>query len=277
MRFHATTKRVFVRQSWLNDMLICTERARLAKVMPNMRVGSDVTLMGTAVHYAIEQAINTEMQGHDADAMTQVAVEKFTELQATERWKETNIDPEKYEVFIQSMCKSWHDDIAPTLTFGGKVEYQFAYPLGVEVQGWSVWCEGTIDYVDPNGVVYDWKTANRPYNARDKQSTAVQPTVYAGAVAAMGWSEYPVDFRYGVMLRQEKPKSQILKVTRTESHLRWLRHAVRPLIEMSIAIGEDKLWVMNDTGALCSERWCPYWSVCKGAFLSPVDLFVPEQ
>lgn len=276
MRFHSSTKRVFVRQSWLNDMMLCPERARLGKVMPNMRTGSDATLMGTAVHYAIERGITDEMQGHDPDSLSEIALTKFADLQATETWKETNIDPQKYDAYIESMVTAWHDEIAPTLVFGGKVEYQFAYPLGIEVQGWSVWCEGTIDYVDPNGVVYDWKTANRSYNARDKQSTAIQPTVYAGAVASMGWSEWPVDFKYGVMLRQEKPKSQIVAVSRNESHMRWLRHAVRPLLEMAMAVGEDKVWVLNDTSALCSERWCSYWSVCKGAFLSPVDMSVPD-
>jgi len=277
MRFHHDSKRVFVRQSWLNDMLICAERSRLAKVMPNMRTGSDATLMGTAVHYAIEEAIGCELEGRDAQWMAEVANTKFVELQETETWKETNINPEKYDVYINSMCQAWHDEIAPTVTYGGHVEHKFSYPLNCEVQGWAVWCEGTIDYIDPNGVVYDWKTANRTYFGKDKQSNAVQPTVYAGAVVALGMSDYPVDFRYGIMLRQEKPKAQILKVTRTESHLRWLRHAVLPLLEMAMTIGEDKQWMMNDTSALCSERWCSHWSVCKGAFLSPLEMSVPEQ
>ncbi len=273
MRFHKSSGRVFVRQSWLNDMVLCPERARLGITMPNMRSGSDATLMGTAVHYAIECAIDAS-GNMAADEMVKIGVDKFHALQLLEKWKETNIDPEKYEVYIDSMCNAWLEGIAPELEFGGRVEYQFAYPLGIEVGEWSVWCEGTIDYIDPNGVVYDWKTASRAYNAKEKQSTAVQPTVYAGAVNAMGWSDFPVDFRYGIMIRQEKPKSQIVRIERNESHMRWLRHAVRPAIGMALHVGVDKPWIMNDTSALCSERWCSYWSVCKGAFLTDADLAV---
>jgi len=275
VRFHKSSGRVFVRQSWLNDMVLCPERARLGATLPQMRSGSDATLMGTAVHHAIEQVL--ECDGTMAlEEMITAGVDKFHYLQVMEQWKETNIDPTKYEVYIASMCEAWLNEIAPTLEFGGRTEYQFAYPLGIEVGEWAVWCEGTMDYVDPKGVVYDWKTASRSYNAKEKQSTAVQPTVYAGAVNAMGWSDFPVEFRYGIMIRQEKPKSQIVRIERNESHMRWLRHAVRPAIGMALHVGTDKPWIMNDTSALCSERWCSYWSVCKGAFLTDADLSVPN-
>ncbi len=274
MRFHNATKRVFIRQSWLGDVVMCPERARLGATMPNMRSGSDATIMGTAVHYAIERVLGDS--SIERDAMTEIALGKFADLQATESWKVTNINPDKYGTYIESMCTSWHNEIAPTVEFGGQVEYKFAYPLGIEVNGWSVWCEGTMDYVDPNGVVYDWKTASRAYNAREKQATAIQPTVYAGAVVSAGWTDFPVDFRYGVMVRNEKPKSQIVYVMRTEAHMRWLRHTVRPLIQMALTIGEDNNWMMNDTGHLCNERWCSYWSVCKGAFVSDPDMQVPD-
>ena len=275
MRFHSPTGRVFVRQSWLGDVMLCPERARLGQQMPNMRGGSDATIMGTAVHHAIERTLE-EHHDIDADFMTEIALNKFSDLRTTEVWKETNIDPNKYEVFIGSMCESFLNDIYPTVERGGRTEYQFAYPLGLEVDGWAVWCEGTMDYVDPNGVVYDWKTASRAYNAREKQSTAIQPTVYAGAVVALGWSEFPVDFRYGVMIRQEKPRGQVVHVHRNESHLRWLKHTVKPLITNALKTGADNHWIMNDTHNLCSERWCSFWSVCKGAFCSPDDLAIVD-
>lgn len=274
MRFHQPSGRVFVRQSWLGDVVMCPERARLGEILPTMRSGSDATIMGTAVHYAIERVLD-EYVNVDVDFMSEIALNKFSDLQNTEVWKKTNIDESKYEVYIQSMCQSWLTDIEPTVERGGHTEYKFAYPLGIEVQGWDVWCEGTIDYIDPNGVVYDWKTASRAYNARDKQANAVQPTVYAGAVTALGWSEFPVDFRYGVMIRQEKPKGQVVRIQRDEAHLRWLRHTIKPIINSAITIGKDNNWLMNDTHNLCSERWCSYWSVCKGAFISEAQLVVP--
>ena len=45
--------KVWVRQSWLNDVMICPERARLGVVMPEWRMGSDATHIGTAVHLSL--------------------------------------------------------------------------------------------------------------------------------------------------------------------------------------------------------------------------------
>ena len=262
---------MFVRQSWLNDLLLCPQRARLGIVRKDMRAGSDATIMGTAVHHAIEEAIKAG--GGNAESMTDDALGMFRTLQQSESWRETNIDPDKYEAYISSMCQAWHDTIMPEVEMGGDVEKSFAFPMGVHVKDWDVWCEGTMDYISPSGVVWDWKTAKRAYNARDKQSKAVQPTVYAAAAIKMGMaSEWPVDFRYGVMLRQEKPKAQILSVHRNESHYNWLRHNVSPAVQYAIAVGMESDWIMNDESVLCSENWCSYWSICKGAFCSPADL-----
>ena len=59
MKLDTVNKRIYVRQSWLNDVLMCPERARLAHKNPHMRMASDATIIGTAVHHAIEVFINT--------------------------------------------------------------------------------------------------------------------------------------------------------------------------------------------------------------------------
>jgi hypothetical protein len=277
MRFDTTSQRVFVRQSWLNDLLLCPQRARLGIKMPQMRTGSDATIMGTALHHAIETslALGGELP---LDELVTTAVDKFHYLQVTETWKETNIDPDKYEVYIQSMCEAWHNDIRPMVEMGGMIEKSFAFPLGITVNDWGVWCEGTMDYITPSGQIWDWKTASRAYNARDKQAKALQPTVYAAAAVANGFSpEFPVDFSYGIMLRNEKPKAQIVDVRREETHYEWLKHIVKPAVQYATNVGFNEDWVMNDDNNLCSERWCSFWSVCKGAFHTSADLMAVDK
>jgi len=242
-----------------------------------MRTGSDATIMGTALHHAIETSLkdNGELA---LDDMTGVALDKFKYLQENENWKQTNIDPDKYEVYIQSMCEAWHTGIRPNVETGGMIEKSFAFPLGFQVKDWDVWCEGTMDYISPSGTIWDWKTAARSYNARDKQSKALQPTVYsAGAVMTGLVQGYPVDFSYGIMLRQEKPKSQIVDVHRNESHYEWLKHIVKPAVQYSVNVGIDNDWIMNDDNNLCSEKWCSYWSICKGAFHTNADLYPVDK
>jgi len=273
VRFSDNEGRVYVRQSYLNDLILCPERARLGVVRKDMRVGSDATIMGTAVHSAIELVLGA---GVNRDDMVAHGLEKFAELRETTQWRETNIDPDKYEVFIDSMCGSWYDEIMPEVEFGGHIEMPFKFPLGMTVGNWAVWCEGTMDYVDPNGVVWDWKTASRSYNALEKQRTSIQATVYSSAIVELGMKEdFPVTFRYGVMIRQAKPRAQIVTVHRTNSHYRWLQHSVSPAIQSSILIGEDNRWMTNDSHHLCSERWCSFWSICKGAYMSPSDMSLP--
>lgn len=272
MRFDRSTGRVFVRQSWLNDMVLCPERARLGIVNPHMRSSTDATIMGTAVHLGIETILSTE--GTTPDDVKSVALQEFARLQGSP-YKQTNIKAEHYENYIVSMVDAFCGEILPTVQLGGWTEHKFCYPLGITVNDWAVWCEGTMDYVQPDGTVWDWKTSSRPYNAREKQSTSIQSTVYAGAVVHAEYADFPVRFRYGVMVRNLSPKSQIVDVRRTEAHMRWLRHTVTPAIHVAIGVGLENNWIMNDTNNLCSERWCSYWPICKGAMLSPQDLEVP--
>lgn len=277
MRFHAPSQRVFVRQSWLNDLLLCPQRARFGIAMPQMRSGSDATIMGTAVHAGIEHVLSSSTDVHVMD-MIDYTLGYFDGLKKTESWKETNIDPDKYEVYIGSMCAAWHSDILPHVELGGEIEKAFAFPMGMQMNDWDIWCEGTMDYITPSGQIWDWKTASRAYNARDKQAKAIQPTVYAAGAVITGLCEsFPVDFSYGVMLRQEKPKAQIVDVRRDSTHFEWLKHLVKPAVQYSLNVGFDQDWIMNDDNNLCSERWCSFWSVCKGAFHTQADLMPVDK
>jgi hypothetical protein len=273
MRFDFNEKRVYVRQSWLNDLVICPERARFKLAKPNMSGPSDATIMGTALHYGIEQVLS----GESPDNMAKLALEHWEELK-TKPFKVTNLDPDAAVEQIESMATAFIDDILPTVKIGGDIEHRFSFPLNLHIDGWDVWCEGTMDYVDPDGVIWDWKTASRSYYAKEKQSQSIQATVYASAIVYQRNIEYPVDFRYGVMVRQLKPKAQIVYMRRTEDHHTWLIHTVVPAIQTALRLGiNDSRWLINDTSALCSSKWCDYWSLCKGAFLSEHSLSLPLQ
>lgn len=270
MRIDETNKRVFVRQSGLNDMVICAERARLKHTFPELVSGSDATIMGTAVHFGIEQIL----AGADHASGREAALEHF-EVLKQEPHKQTNIDPSTYRSSIESMMDAFVGGILPEVELGGDIEWRFMAPLGVRVDGYEVILEGTMDYVSPSGVIWDWKTASRAYNGRDKQSTSIQASVYAHAAHYNGKSPMPTDFRYGVMVRQADPKAQIVYLRRDGSHVAWLRDTVESAVRYALRMGWDHPWLRNDTGALCSDKWCSHWSVCKGARLSPEELSLP--
>ena len=58
MRIDKVNQKIFIRQSWLGDMTICPERARLGQIRPEFRTGSDATIIGTSLHAGIESVLD---------------------------------------------------------------------------------------------------------------------------------------------------------------------------------------------------------------------------
>jgi len=275
MRIDRVNQIIYVRQSWLNDMAICPERARMGQVRPEFRTGSDATIIGTALHAGIESVLDG--RSSEVADMLEVVNNEYETLEHT-NYKTTNIDPDKIPTYLESMSLAFYEGILPHVVQGGKVEHKFSSPLGFTINGYAVYVEGTMDYVDPNGVIWDWKTASRQYNIKEKQKSSIQASVYADACVVQGLSfSYPVDFRYGVMVRTEKPKSQIVSIVRTAAHGQWLRQFIKGAVNTALNSGYENNWLMNDSSALCSESWCSYWSICKGAFVREADNAFPEQ
>ena len=261
MKIDEENKIIYVRQSWLGDLAICPERARLGQVKPEFRTGSDATIIGTSIHTGIESVLKGESSNFDE--MLQSVTADFDELQKT-NYKVTNINQEKIPDYLRSMSLAFYDGILPSVTVGGKVELFFRESLGIKVDGYDIFLEGTMDYIDPDGVIWDWKTSSRTYYQKDKQKSAIQPTVYTTAACSLGY-ENPT-FNYGVMVRQETPKSQIVPIVRGEAHTEWLKYFVSGAVTTALRIGDKDVWLMNDSSALCSGNWCSFWSICKGAY-----------
>jgi hypothetical protein len=266
-------QRVYVRQSWLGDALICMERGRLAEVKPDFRHGSDATIMGTSVHHAIEQVLSGS---GDPDVIEEYAVHKLGELMVSEKWKQTNIKSEDMVPHTAAMARSWVDQIAPIVNFGGRIEANFAVPTGRSVQVdtdrvYELWFSGTMDYVDPDGTLWDWKTAARKYSQGEKQKQSIQASVYAYAAANLGWSKWDVSFNFGVMTRSAKSQGQIVPVQRTKAHGEWIVEQATSVVVSALRMGHDLSWPKNDQHFLCSDKWCPWWSICKGAHVSDVE------
>ena len=115
---------VFVRQSWLNDAMMCPERSRLLKLFPESRRENDSAMMGTAVHKGIEAVLTGVVS--DADAAGEFAVEWFKsrrqELIAEGRDVfVTNTNPLQWYSHIDTMAKAWFRDVSPLVERGGLV------------------------------------------------------------------------------------------------------------------------------------------------------------
>ena len=280
--------RIFIRQSWLGDALICPERARLIEANPGLKKYNDSAAMGTAVHTAIEEVLN---ENCDPNQISERAVEAFAELRAElaltgEQLNVTNTDPAKWDTHVASMAGAWLRDISPHVPRGGLSEFKFEVRVG-EVEKLhpnpenerpfhDLYFEGTMDYLAPDGSAWDWKTAARKYSLNEKQSQNIQSAVYACAVhndpASHGFPVTdPLNFRFGVMIRNASSTGQIVTVTRDAGHRKWIVEQATAMANTVLALQKSlsakQRWMVNDQHFLCSERWCPVWSLCKGKFI----------
>ena len=272
MRIDEENKRVYVRQSWLGDALLCMERGRRMMVSPEFRVTNDSAMLGTATHAGIEAVLRNSVASKDAH---HVSVAKLNELQLNEDIRVTNVDPSTWEPLVTSMTKAWVDSILPEVPLGGSVEQKFEVGTGRTVSGYELWFEGTMDYVHETGV-WDWKTAARKYSPLEKQTQNIQSAIYAGAAQRLGLTPNSNDkFMFGIMIRSLKGDTQILSVQRSQPHWDWVVEQACTMIGVYLALRDGTEFTTpmpkNDQHFLCSDRWCPWWSVCKGVHIQSKD------
>lgn len=272
MRTNDDERRIYVRQSWLGDLMICPQRANLALTMPMFRSGSDATAIGTGVHSAIEWALggHKDHTSIDTDEMIAFAqMQVAVELEKPVKLTRISDKPDTIPIAVGAMVTGWLESIAPQVEWGGKIEHKFQYPTGyLAVNGYEIWMEGTMDYITPDGVIWDWKTSSRAYNESEKQKKAHQPTVYCAAAVSTGLAEGDEQtFRFGVMVRQQSPKPQVVEVTRTRAHYDFLHRQAKAAVDQAVISSGQRDWFMNDQHTLCSSTWCDYWSICKGSHI----------
>jgi len=264
---------IYVRQSWLGDALMCMERGRLVMNEPTWSIGSDATMLGTGVHSAIELYINNN-GGVSLDDMKDEM--RINVNSSEEKFKWTSMSCYE-DIFTMGdkLVKAWWDDIRKLVPLGGVVEQKFTVPIGmldVDNKKYFLHYSGTMDYVAPDGVIWDWKTAARKYSQLDKQKHSVQASVYAVAAVKLGLSPgFPVNFNFGVMTKAAKSDGQIITVQRTAAHSKWIETQTRNIVASALRMGQGNPWPQVDQHNLCSERWCSWWSICKGAHISELD------
>ncbi len=272
MRIDRLTNRVFVRQSWLKDMLLCPERARLSAVQPEFKTQNDSAAIGTAVHAGIEAVLGGHATTSDAPY---VSLTRFKELESA-GINHTNVNPDSWHGHVIGLTEAWVKDIMPHVPLGGQTEVPFSVSTGTIVNGMELWFEGTMDYLHERGI-WDWKTAARKYSILEKQSQDIQSSIYSFAGHRLGITKEKSIFNFGVMIRVNDAYGQIVSVNRSKAHSDFVIKQAMSAVTTACAIMKDndlptdERWLINDQHYLCSQRWCPWWSVCKGAHISEPD------
>lgn len=257
-------------QSWLNTFALCPEQARLELVGELPRESSDASAIGQSLHTGIE----TVLKGGDVGDALEAALGQF--VHETEQDGFRYVQVKTFETatrYVSQLVHSWYRDVYPQLGEPLRLEDKFNVPLEITPER-TLRLAGAYDFVDHSGI-WDWKTANRPYEQWEVDRYKIQPTVYTAAYA-METAETaldndvailslaPIDFTYAVGLktRPQHEPFQLLTTSRGPEEWSWLTKQLHHIVDLIEA--ELPHWPLNDQGWHCSPRWCSAFSSCKG-------------
>jgi hypothetical protein len=260
-----------VSQSWLQTFMRCPQRALYELLDP--RPGyNDATATGQAMHTHIELRLSGEPEGQarrSAESWLTAVVE---------------LDPEFRFVKVKTLATmlshlnacidGFERDVLPMIERGGRIEQHMTAPLAVR-DGWEIQLEGRPDYIDPNGIVWDWKSSSSEYNAYETVEWNIQPTAYTYLATFTSAPERHEGFVYAIAIKPHGTV-QFIDVDRHEGHWAWLGRIAEGALALLRALPEGP-WPVDHTHHLCSQKWCPWWQECRGAVFdhaieSPVHL-----
>jgi PD-(D/E)XK nuclease superfamily len=281
---------IWLRQSWLDTAMRCAERGRFAIIKPEWdAMTSDSAAIGTAAHAGIEAHINIENSLGDETLIAPIEAIRIAlneELALGVKWTKYETPQQLFDN-ARRCYEAWVEGILPVfsdmgLIQGARTEVEFKVVLFTLPDGRTVGITGTADLAPAVPVLGDWKTAAREYRAREKQKYAIQPTVYSHAAVLGAMRDdieyrYPMTFHYGILVRGDrKAKPQIVTVTRTAAHAEFAIERIKQYVDLALNFTLDRSWPRTDEGNfLCSQTWCPWWQICKGAHA--VNDSVPVQ
>jgi len=249
--------RIYFRQSWVNNFLLCNDRARLDV---ETEATNEAAALGTAHHSGIEAALSGRIDKPSEVAEWSIA----TLIDLEKHFTYDDLDRDKCVAHL----RHWSGQLRTQPEFvelytnqERLVEQEFTIhvdTIGDVDMHWT----GTADAINCPTYLVDWKTSSRKYQRWEKQRWAVQPTIYAEAARQLGWvDDDKVDFRYVVFHRSlSSPAPETISVTRGPGHTAWLTR----MLWRAYDLRQVHEWPLNDQHALCSEKWCPAWAQCKG-------------
>jgi hypothetical protein len=129
----------------------------------------------------------------------------------------------------------------------------------LRVPGVPVPIIGYIDLVTNDGIPGDFKTSAQQWS-QDKAKAELQPLFYLAALNQLGRSVPGLRFRHYVVTKAKQSKVQLLETQHTWDSIFWLYG----LIQQVWRAIENESYIVNPHAWLCSPKFCPAFSKCRG-------------
>tara|TARA_R100001082_G_scaffold73980_2_gene42664 strand:+ start:101 stop:781 length:681 start_codon:yes stop_codon:yes gene_type:complete len=220
-------------------------------------------MIGTAVHYGIEQCLNeTMMTGEPLSQLDSVdsSMGYWNEhSHEIDNWNHTR---ENAEEIIEANTKVWWNEVMPDIR-PIAVEEQFEVPLTTLESGTEVWLTGTIDCVQefPYAIT-DWKNpGGKPRDEWLMKRWSVQAAAYTYAVNELYKFGEPLPFEFVHLVKGKVHRTTVNFGPAEWESLVALAHSAGTLIEANLST-----WPLNMAGWWCSPKWCGAWKTCRGQY-----------
>ena len=257
-------------QSWLQTFMRCPQRALYELIDP--RPGyNDATATGQGFHTYIELRLSGETHG-SALRTAESWITALVELDPDFRFVKVKT-LETMLAHLRACATGWDTYVLPHVVPGGLIEQHYEAGLH-SYDGWLIQLEGRIDYQDPEGHLWDWKSASSEYNAYETVEWNIQPTAYT-FLASVGQGRDLTNFTYAIAIKPHGDV-QFIDVVRTAGHWAWLGRIAQGALALLRALPEGP-WPVDHTHHLCSQKWCPWWDPCRGAVFDAVPVATPVQ
>ena len=243
-------------QSWLSTFLRCPSLAgrELRGELPERN--TDATELGSAWHLYAEQRAN----GYSSSEAEFAAFEYLeeAEFEHVQLKKMSTIEQR-----LTTLIETYETQIHEHLSEDGLVEYGFHVPL-VEHDGWSIELKGSIDRIDEDHGLIDFKTAGRTGEGSPwDESTLkhkIQADAYTYAADQLDLCD-PTTMTYVVATKgPRQERVEWLPVSKGPDDWAWLKQVGVSALEAALADS----WPVNHTSHLCSSKWCDAWLQCRG-------------
>jgi len=258
---------IILRQSWLGDLAMCPERARQVREGVAISTDSSNTVLGSAVHYGIEQCLidkmDTGVPMSKADTLDAAMQYWQSHIKDIVRWNHKEGEPEK---IIEANSNVWWDEVMPDI-HPVAVEYEFCLPL-VPQHTPEIWLKGTIDCIQEAPLpILDWKNPGRKPSAEwEKKRWSVQAAAYTWAVQAMepqGFGQAQ-NFEFVYLVKGVVHRTYLELGPADWAGLVALAHSAGTQIAANLPE-----WPLHMSGWHCSPKWCPAWNSCRGRYAGP--------
>ena len=252
--------RKLFRQSEIKTFLMCGKRWEFEYALGIKRPSNPTATVGAVVDTGVSKNLAQKVtSGVDLslDAVLSIGSDDFDKRKAETEWAPDD-DLGQAKDHAVNILRLHHTVLAPKMK---PVTVQEKFHIETD-GGFDL--SGTIDYTLAGGIIGDTKTTSRARASSFVVERAFQPAMYDYAFRALHPDKTPAAFRFDIFTRPTKTLAAEYKPIEgkvTISDHEWLFASID---QVNKAINAGVALPAPEGSWHCSDKWCPYWAMCKG-------------